>query len=225
LQSVEQFGPASPFAHQVRLGTSVAGEVHFDSGTRVTAPGQITSGASDAVWMTNPVLNIAGVWQSGFDLRVEYTRDTQEWGRFAGSLTTTYINEYWIQNLPNSRPGNVVDGFNGSTYPRFRTFTRLDWTRRNWSAGVSHTFIPEVDDLRAAVEAPVTSYQTFDVRASYNFSGARLDWLQGLSLTLGVNNVFNEDPPLAVGEQDQGRDINTYDAVGRFIYVSANYKF
>lgn len=225
LQSVEQFGPASPFAHQVKLATSVAGELHFDTGAPVTAPGQITAGASDAVWMTNPTLNIAGVWQSGFDLRVDYTHSTSNWGKFVGSLTTTYLHDFWIQNLPTLNPGNVVDGFNGSTYPRFRTFTRVDWTHGNWGAGISHTFIPEVDDLRSAIPARASSYETFDLRASYRFTDSRSEWLKGLSVTVGINNLLNEDPPLMLGEQDQSRDINTYDAVGRYFYASANYKF
>jgi iron complex outermembrane receptor protein len=226
LQSVEQLGPASPYFGQIRVGTSVAGEVHFDTGTRVTAPGQITSGASDAVWLSNPRLNVAGVWQSGFDTRIEYTRDTSDWGRFTGSVTATYIHNYTSQTLPTSAPVNFTDSFSGtSTYPRFRTFTRLDWTRGNWSGGIAHTFIPEVDDLGAAVEVPITSYQTFDVRASYRFANSSLDWLKGLHLTVGLNNLLGEDPPYAIGEQDQSRDINTYDAIGRYLYVSASYKF
>ena len=225
LQSVEQFGPASPFASQVRVATSVAGELHFATGAPITAPGQVTSGASDAVWMTNPTLNIAGVWQSGFDLRLEYTHNTSDWGKFVGSLTTTYLHDFWIQNLPTTAAGNVVDGFNGSTTPRFRTFTRVDWTYKNWGAGLSHSFIPEVDDLRSAIPARATSYETFDLRASYRFTDPKITWLDGLSVTVGVNNLLNEDPPLMLGEQDQSRDINTYDAVGRYIYMSANYKF
>lgn len=40
-----------------------------------------------------------------------------------------------------------------------------------------------------------------------------------------MNNVFDEDPPLMLGEQDQSRDINTFDPLGRHYYVSLRYKF
>lgn len=226
LQSVEQFGAASPYAAQVRIGTSVAGESHFDDGAAITSPGQVTSGASDAVWVTNPALNVAGQWQSGADLRVDYTRDTQSWGRFDATLALTYIREFVVQTLPTSAPFNGVDGFSASsTLPRYRTFTNVDWTFKRLTVGVSHTWIPEVDDLVAPVPARIEAYHTFDVRAGYSFSGTSNPWLRGLRVSVGVNNVFDEDPPLILGEQDQGRDINTYDAIGRLFFVSASYKF
>jgi iron complex outermembrane receptor protein len=226
LQSVEQFGAASPYAHQVRLGTSVAGETHFTDGAPITAPGQITSGASDAVWVTNPALNIAGQWQSGADLRVDYTHDTKTWGRLDATMALTYIKEFVVQTLPTSAPFNGVDGFSASsTLPRYRTFTNLDWTFKHLTVGLSHTWIPEVDDLVAPVPARIEAYHTFDLRAGYTFSGSSNAWLRGLRLSAGVNNLLDEDPPLILGEQDQGRDINTYDAIGRLFFVSASYKF
>lgn len=225
LQSVEALGPASPYASLVRLGVSVAGEAHFTDGAAVTAPGQITSGQSDAVWMTNPRLNIAGVWQSGADVSVDYAYDTKSWGKLDLSLTGTYIHEYVQQTLPTSLPGNFADGFTGSTYPRYRTFTQLNWTYKQMTAGISHSWIPEVDDLVAATERPIDSNETFDVRFSYRFSNFGNSWLQGLRLSVAVLNVFGEDPPFAAGESDQNRDINTYDAFGRRFVISANYKF
>lgn len=226
LQSVEQFGAASPYAGLVRLGTSVAGESHFTDGAPITAPGQITAGASDAVWVTNPVLNIAGQWQSGADLRLDYNREVGRWGRVEASLALTYLKEFVVQTLPTSAPFNGVDGFSASsTLPRYRTFTSVDWTMGNLTLGLSHTFIPEVDDLVAPVPARIDSYHTVDLRAGYTFSRSHNPWLRGVRLSAGVNNVFNEDPPLILGEQDQGRDINTYDALGRLFFVSASYKF
>ena len=228
-QSVEQFGPASPYAHQIRLATSVAGETHFTDGAPITAPGQISGSLSDAVWLTNPQLNISGNWQSGADLRVDYDYNTGSMGKFSLTSVVTYIRNYTQQTLPTVAPANFTDGFVGgggaSTFPRFRTFTSLDWSYQKWNVGLNHTFIPEVDDLAAITEVPIDSYQTFDIRASYSFAGSKIEMLQGLRLTAGVNNLLSEDPPFAVGENDQARDINTYDAIGRFIYVSASYKF
>jgi iron complex outermembrane receptor protein len=225
LQSVEQFGPASPYAHQVRLGTAVGGELLFDSGAPVTAPGQITSGASNSVWITNPRLNVAGIWQSGADLRADYSWTTERWGKFNLSGVATYIHEYVQKTLPTSDPADLSDGFSGtSTYPRYRTYTSLDWTFRAFTAGISQTFIPELDDLNAPVLAKIDSYQTFDVRFSYKFSSWQNPWLRGLRLSAGVNNLLNEDPPYS-SEGNQNRDINTYDTFGRVFYVSANYKF
>lgn len=231
LQSVEQFGPASPYAHQVRRATSVAGELHFDTGAPITAPGQITSGASDAIWVTNPALNISGVWQKGADVRLDYTHATNTWGRFDITLAATYIHNYIIQTLPSVPPNEIggtfapTTGNGASTLPDYRTFINLDWTYKNWVVGASHTFIPEVNDVATTVVTRVDSYQTFDLRVGYSFANSGNRWLRGLRLSAGINNVFNEDPPFAPGEADQNRDINTYDAIGRLYHVSASYKF
>lgn len=228
-QNVEQFGPASPYARQIRLAPSVAGETHFTDGAPITAPGQISGIAADSVWLTNPVLNISGLWQAGADLRLDYQHDTAGWGKFSFTGVATYIHEYWVHTVPTLNPNNFVDGFVGgggsSTFPRYRTFSTVDWTYKNLTLGLSHTFIPPVDDLAAVTEVQIDSYQTFDLRASYSFAGSSIAMLRGLRVSAGVNNVLGEDPPYAVGETDQNRDINTYDALGRFIYVSASYKF
>ncbi|MBI5423540.1 MAG: TonB-dependent receptor [Opitutae bacterium] len=226
LQSVEQFGTASPYVNQVRVGTSVAGENHFEDGAKITAPGQITSGASDAVWLTNPALNIAGVWQDGADVRLDYVHDTKNAGRFNLTVAGTYIHSFVTQNLPTTPPFDFAGTFSGtSTFPRWRTFTSLDWTFKSWTIGADQTLIPSVDDVGGTSVAKVDSYQSYDLRASYAFKAWSNRWLQGLRLTVGVNNLFNVDPPFIASEQDQNRDINTYDMFGRTFFVSASYKF
>jgi iron complex outermembrane receptor protein len=231
LQDVERFGPASIYASFVRLGTSVGGELLFDTGAPVTAPGQITAGAPASVWMTNPSRNIAGLEQSGADLRLDYVYDTGSWGRFKASVAATYLHEYIVQTAPSTAPVDYAGTFtlttlNGiSSLPSYRTFTQLDWTFKNLTAGVSHTYVPELDDVATPVVVPIEAYHSFDFRVGYSFANSGNRWVQGLRLSAGVNNVFNEDPPFSVGEPDQNRDINTYDALGRFFYVSASYKF
>ncbi len=226
LQSVERFGPASPYASMVRLGTSVAGEPHFADGAPITAPGQVTAGASDAVWVTNPARNIAGNWQDGADLRLDYVYDTRTWGRFNASIAGTYIHRYVQQSLPTTDPVDFSGTFNGtSTFPRWRTFTSLDWNLHDWTIGASQTFIPEVTDMGSPGTPKVDSYDSYDFRATYAFRSWSNRWLQGLRLTVGVNNVFSADPPFIGSEQDQFHDINTYDMFGRTFFVSASYKF
>ncbi|PZR78381.1 MAG: hypothetical protein DLM52_02995 [Chthoniobacterales bacterium] len=50
---------------------------------------------------------------------------------------------------------------------------------------------------------------------------------QGMSITLGCNNLFDRDPPAAIGEKGNGQNYPgfTYDATGRFIYARLTKKF
>lgn len=226
VRSLEQFGPASPYASMVKLGVSQTGETYFDTGTAVTSPGQMSNRPSDSVWITNQLVNIAGVWQSGLDGRVSYTYDTDTWGKLRGSVTATYINEYVIQSLPTSAPFDYAGTFSGSSvYPRIRTYTSLTWSYKNITAGLAHTYIPSVEDVAWSTRYDIEKYHNFDLQVGYTFSGWANKWLDGLNLSVGVNNVFNKYPPLARSEGNQSHDINTYDPIGRFIYFTGKYKF
>jgi len=226
VSSVERLGSASPYASLVRLGASLNGETHFADGAAVTTPGQMSNRPSDEVWITNQLVNVAGVWQDGMDVSASYTWDSKTLGVFRAQVNGTYIRSYVIQSLPTSAPFNYADSFSGtSVYPRYRTFTRLSWNYKDIDVGLSHTWIPSVDDVANATEYAISSYQTVDLQVGYDFKGWGNKWLQGLRLTAGVNNVFNKEPPYAASEGNQSHDINTYDPIGRFVYFAAKYKF
>lgn len=68
----------------------------------------------------------------------------------------------------------------------------------------------------------VDSFTTFDWQTRYDYSKA-------LSLTAGVKNLFNTDPPFSVrtkgGGNQSGFDARYASALGRQIYVTGNYRF
>ena len=231
VNSVEQLGPASPYASLVRQAVSVAGETHFTDGAPITAPGQVTGRPSDEIWITNSIVNVAGYWQQGLDFNVNYKWDVQRIGRFNAVVAGTYLHEYVVQTLPSQAPVEYQDGYfargtnSSGVFPRFRTNSRLDWTNRSWTASVAHTYIPGLDDLTNVAPYRVASYSTFDFQVGHTFGGYRQNWLKGLQVAVGVNNAFNKYPPLIPSEGNQSHDINAYDPIGRFVYVQARYKF
>lgn len=226
VSSVEQFGPASTYAPMVRLGVAgPQGQPRFADGAPVTAPGQMSNRPSDEVWITNQLVNLAGVWQSGADFTVRYKHDTRTNGIFDGSVTGTYIHEYVIQNLPTSAPTDYAGRYSGtSAYATIRTYSTLAWTYRNMRLGVAHTYVPELDEFTTPVHT-MKAYHQFDISAAYNFRGVDNRWLSGLTLTVGVNNLFDEEPPFSMTEGNQNRDLRAYDPIGRMVWVRANYKF
>jgi iron complex outermembrane recepter protein len=226
VNDVEQKGPASSYASLVRIATSQNGESHFTDGAPITAPGQMSSGPSDAVWISNAIVNVAGVWQSGADISLQYNYDTKQFGRFRLSNATTYIHNYTIQSLPTDSPTNYQDSWSGtSVYARYRMHNRLDWSLRDWSASLGHTYVPSIDDIANPTAYRVSHYNSFDAQLGYTFKGINNKWLKGLNVTVGVNNFTNAMPPYIPSESNQSHDINAYDAVGRFVYMAAKYKF
>lgn len=228
---VERLGPASQYAGLVRQAVSVAGESHFDDGAPITAPGQVTGRPSDEIWIKNSIVNVAGYWQDGMDLKVTYDYPTQSWGKVRGTVMGTYLRNYYVQDLPSQAARSYMDGFyqrgtnSQGVFPRYRLNNRLDWTLRNISAGIGHTYVPSLDDLGSFPSVRVKKYHKFDLQASYAFGANSGKWLKGLSATVGVNNVFNKFPPNIPSEGNQSHDINSYDPIGRLVYVQARYKF
>ena len=66
------------------------------------------------------------------------------------------------------------------------------------------------------------AYDWFDLAASYT-------WKSGIRVTLGVNNIFDEEPPLMPGLADwSGTSFNlygNYDPLGRHIFTSVEFNF
>lgn len=231
LNDVEQKGPRSIYAPLVRQGVSVAGETYFGTGAPITAPGQMTARPSDELWISNSIVNVAGYWQDGMDVKLDYKYNAGNLGTFDLSTAGTFLRQYVVQVLPTTPAQGYQDGyFNAATsstgvFPRYRLSSRLDWSLKSWNAGIGHTYVPSLDDLSNATAFRVAKYHNFDLQVGYSFKNSANRWLKGLTTTVGVNNVFNKFPPLIPSEGNQSADINAYDPIGRFVYVQAKYKF
>jgi outer membrane receptor protein involved in Fe transport len=61
--------------------------------------------------------------------------------------------------------------------------------------------------------------------AQYNSCGWR-GWMNGTTITAGMNNIFDLDPPFAAaGALQNGYEQSTYDIKGRFWYVALKKRF
>jgi iron complex outermembrane recepter protein len=60
--------------------------------------------------------------------------------------------------------------------------------------------------------------------AEYGACGWRA-WLNGTTITLGMQNVFDSNPPFVGGGFGYGYDPSLADVKGRFLYVQLTKKF
>jgi len=227
IQSVETDGTASPYA----------GDVHFNTanGPGVTGPGQISSHSSQQVYVITTLLNLGGQDVNSADISLDYKWKSAVAGKFDLTSTWTWYEKYTIQEVPSEPYYEYVGSattINGTT-PRWRTYTTLDWKNFGFDAFVGVTFVDSVTDNGTGGDAQsgfenVSTFTAFDFGVTYDFGHLHVSkWSDGLSVTLGINNAFDKQPPLAEAAfPDTNADVGTYDgAVGRMFYIEGKYAF
>lgn len=217
LQDVEDLGPASQYSQYVRIGGF--------NGAQVTAPGQISTGVPDDIYVTDTLVNLASVELDGFDISGKYTYNVDTVGRFDFATNIGIYNHYKVVFLPGDPAFETVGlstDTNG-TLPRVQAYTSIDYTRGPYSAFAGWRYVGAVTDYYD--DAHIGSWSSFDLAASYTF-GSSVRYLSGARVRVGVNNVFNRFGPLdPTVNTDANVDIATYGSIGRMFYVELAYKF
>jgi iron complex outermembrane receptor protein len=217
LQDVETLGAASQYANRVKIGGF--------TGAAITAPGQISGGVPDDIYVTDALVNLASLELDGFDITAKYTLNTDTMGRFDFASNTGIYNSYDFVFFPGDAPFETVgrSTVTNGTIPRWQTYTSADWTLSSWGAFAGLRYLPGVDS--DDVDTSIGSFYTLDLSASYTF-GSSVKYLSGAKVTFGVTNVFNRFGPLdPTVNTDANVDISTYGSMGRFMYVDLKFKF
>ena len=74
----------------------------------------------------------------------------------------------------------------------------------------------------------IPDYYTIDMQLSYEFGKNKLQgrrWYDGFKITVGCNNITDEQPPLIPSAVEDNTDKNNYDILGRFFYFEIAKRF
>jgi len=226
IQDVETNGSTSPYV----------GYVHFNTptGPEATGPGGISSRSPQQVYVIANLANLAGQDVHSTDIAIDYTWTTSI-GKFDINSLWTWYNSYTLKLIP-TEPFYQYTGFasgNEGTVPKWRTYTTFDYKKDGFDADIGVTYVSSVTDIGTGGDDQfglegVGSFTAFDGQVSYDLKHLHLGYgLDGMKVTVGVNNAFNRLPPLAPNAfPDTNADVGTYDgAVGRMWYVSGKYSF
>lgn len=196
-----------------------------------------------------------------------YDYQTASMGTISFLNQTALLLSYKYRALPvtsgGTNPAQLLYDFAGTTtqgggaqgtLPRLRMYTSLDWTLNHVTLGIANTYIGPVKDIGAGgssfwpqynagtagyIIGQVASFSSWDLRASWNSAGD--GGTHGLTISAGVNNLFNQAPPVSTNinpaagavagatawRAENNTDVSTYGAgaVGRLVYISAAIKF
>lgn len=227
VQSVETDGTSSPYIAEVHYNTP--------NGPEPTGPGGISGKSPQSIYVLQNLVNLSGQKINSTDINIDYTWSFTGIGKFDLSSYWTWYNSYQLQLIPTEGyyEYSGTASINEGTIPKWRTYTNLDW--KNWGAEafVAITWIDSVENENvggssAQDTGTVGAFTAVDLGLSYDFGHMHMfKALEGLKVTVGVNNVADTLPPLAPNVfPNTNADVGTYDgAIGRMFYVEGKYSF
>ena len=188
--------------------------------------------------------NLSKAHNRGIDWDHSYNLATDV-GKFTFNWTGTYMMKSDFQTLPTDPVENSVGRFDSYNTVAFRWISKLATTWKQ-SERLNHTLtgvyksgyhdMPLVPSNFALVELgpdgsagpfiaherKVDDYLVWDWQTRFKYSA-------NLTLTGGLKNIFDRDPPfsqrIAGGGNQMGFDARYTDPLGRQVYLVANYKF
>ena len=203
-------------------------------------------------YVVEQVENIGGLHKRGFDFQMDYRFRLKDiglpdWGSLDNDFTGTYL-VATVTELPGERPyncaglyGETCSASSGQPDPRWRHKYRVTWATP-WKVDLSlqWRYIAQVKadvdssnpvlngfntlGAETIVDAKIPAYNYFDLAATWQVK-------DGLTLRLGVNNIFDKDPPIVdttsfpLSSQAGNTYPAMYDPLGRTIFFNLSAKY
>ena len=238
----------------VRLPVTQEDRTFFAAYNATRAPSAQRAAVGSIDFLRTTYFNKAEQFVNGFDFGLNYRFRPLSLGNFTFETNWTKLNSFFIYTTRSAVRTELMETNLAATSgasPKWRGNVQLNWRRDQWSAGLGMFYtgsftLSGVTTSRATYEAlgspasikPVftngsTLYrmvhrdtQTYNAFLSYRLRKTDTrSWLRDTSMRVGVNNLFNAEPPLS-------DDNNTYEsalfntmAKGRMYSLTLTKKF
>ena len=168
--------------------------------------------------------NLAKSRRVGVDVEVDY-----RFNFLGGDSTLRFVGTRLLQSREwpfQDFPDEFNEYVTYFTDPRWRAQLNATYRRGNWRGSWDLNYVdgnlrvtPASYSSNPGSQSPIRngSWTYHNMQIGYKFGDT------GLDLYLGVDNVFDKDPPLNYFGADIGSAL--YDNIGRFMYLGATYKF
>jgi iron complex outermembrane receptor protein len=212
----------------------VGGDNSFCNGILRNAEGTIFS-------FSNALQNLGGINVRGLDLSATYRMPRKDFGRFRATSHSSYLLAY-EEEVPSAtgfdtinRAGTIA-GTPERAFPKFKSSLALAWLYKRIELTLTTRYIHSMtEQCRDLADIPDTcsSPDKVDDTQSTNHLGVEIyndlqviwspEFDHQLSITAGVNNLFDRDPPTCYSCSINGFNGATYDVPGVFGYLTATY--
>jgi iron complex outermembrane recepter protein len=173
--------------------------------------------------------NLAAIKQQGIDIDARYAFNLPD-GMLVNKVTLDYngsiVTKYTIQRNAVLAPIDCKGAYAfrcssdavSLVAPDYRHRAAATFETNAVTAQVAWKRIGEVKDSNIGISETIKAYNYFDLNLSIRPP------LEGVSLNVGVNNMFNKKPPLPTNAGVFNTYPDTYDVLGRTVGVSLTFK-
>jgi len=175
-----------------------------------------------------PFQNIGRREVTGLDFEADYMFATGSTGSVHLAARATHIREFEEKFDPSSQTVDYAGTFrdeasagNGAL-PDWKINLSAIWQNQFWSVGYHTRFVSALKEVVPVVERRRTIDHWRVDRLQVSYLGPASWWTK---LTIGVNNIWDEEPPFAAAAFNDSYDSRTYDITGRYLYLQAQRTF
>lgn len=175
-------------------------------------------------YIVNTQKNLGSYKTSGLDFSAQWRSEATEYGRFSAGYNGTYILNYEYQlEAGGVYNDNLGLYFNGFPVSQYRHTLAFGWQIDAFSVGLLNRFslgYEDENDVDPAFFNKVGNVNTWDLTATWT-------GIKNLSVTAGLLNMFNQEPPFSnQGSGFQvGYDYRNASPIGRAFLLRATYQF
>jgi iron complex outermembrane recepter protein len=179
----------------------------------------------EVLQLTQAVLNLNRIEVSGVDATLRYIFPASG-GKIDSALDVAYLDSY-KSFVPQPDGSVAVDERVGksdrprSTFPRVKGQASVRYVAPKYWAGWKTRYIGSTNDVpNNPINGGKLKETTYhDLQLGYTLSSLPI------TLTFGVDNVSDKQPPASAANNPINYDIYTYDARGRYFYAKLSSKF
>ena len=181
-----------------------------------------SSGQLDTV--QNELRNIGGIDASGYDIAFSYLSPETGFGTFTVDIDATHLDEYkeTTNNPDSTQSVNDLTGTHPDetffrAFPEWRAVTTVGWNMNRFTGSLRFRW---VDEMVLDSGSTMDSAMFTDLRLSWN--PAMMD--DALTISVGLNNLLDEDPPVCDACGVIGMSPVSHDLPGTVGYVRVTYQ-
>ena len=174
--------------------------------------------------VNNQLQNIGSIEAMGFDLMVDYLAPETNAGQFSARLDLTRLGDYTEKTTnpdgsvsENDLTGQHTDETFARAFPETRANVTVGWNRDRWSGSLIFRY---TGDMTTDDGSDLDSVVFTDLRATYQPN--IMD--DALTVSVGFNNLFDEDPPVCFPCGVIGLSTVSHDLPGRVGYIRVTYE-